>query len=270
MGWHNGLQIQLSRADRKQVDGLLSGGVRPVRAVIRALLLRQMDQGLSTVEAGAAVGISAKAAWEIGRRYLEGGLKRAIYDAPTPGQMPLLDAEHGQRIIAMVCGPPPAGRARGTVRLIAEEAVRRKLAGHVSRATVHLLLHSHDLKPWRGKMWCVAELNEEYIRRMEDVLKLYEEPLSEEEPVACIDEKPVVLHRDIRAPLAARRDDWRGAITSTSAAARPRSFAAWSRRRGGTSPSLRPRARRRSLPITCWRSWLATLMPAPLIWSWTI
>ena len=53
-------------------------------------------------------------------------------------------------------------------------------------------------------MWCVAELDEEYIRRMEDVLKLYEEPLSEEEPVVCIDEKPVVLHQDIRAPLPAR------------------------------------------------------------------
>jgi transposase len=53
-------------------------------------------------------------------------------------------------------------------------------------------------------MWCVADLNEEYIRRMEDVLKLYEKPLSEEEPVVCIDEKPVVLHQDIRAPLPAR------------------------------------------------------------------
>jgi transposase len=53
-------------------------------------------------------------------------------------------------------------------------------------------------------MWCVAELNEEYIRRMEDVLALYEKPLSEKEPVVCIDEKPVVLHRDIRPPKAAR------------------------------------------------------------------
>ena len=25
-------------------------------------------------------------------------------------------------------------------------------------------------------MWCVAELNEEYIARMEDVLKIYEKP----------------------------------------------------------------------------------------------
>jgi len=53
-------------------------------------------------------------------------------------------------------------------------------------------------------MWCVAELDKEYIRRMEDVLALYEKPLSEEEPVVCIDEKPVVLHQDTRPPLPAR------------------------------------------------------------------
>jgi DDE superfamily endonuclease len=53
-------------------------------------------------------------------------------------------------------------------------------------------------------MWCVAELDEEYIRRMEDVLELYEKPLSEEEPVVCIDEKPVVLHADIRPSSPAR------------------------------------------------------------------
>jgi transposase len=49
-------------------------------------------------------------------------------------------------------------------------------------------------------MWCVAELDEEYIRRMEDVLGMYEKPLSEREPVVCIDEKPVVLHADLRPP----------------------------------------------------------------------
>ena len=47
-------------------------------------------------------------------------------------------------------------------------------------------------------MWCVGELDGEYIARMEDVLALYEKPLSEEEPVVCMDEKPVVLHADLR------------------------------------------------------------------------
>jgi transposase len=151
MGWRDGIQIQLSRADRKQVGELLSGGVQPVRTVIRALALRQMDQGHSTVQAGAAVGISAKAAWQIGKHYLQGGLQRAIYDAPRPGQKRRLDAEQGQRIVAMVCSPPPVGCARWTVRLIAEEAVKRKLVEQVSPATVHILLQRHDLKPWREK-----------------------------------------------------------------------------------------------------------------------
>lgn len=39
---------------------------------------------------------------------------------------------------------------------------------------------------------------------MEDVLALYEKPLSEEEPVVCMDEKPVVLHGDIRPPIPMR------------------------------------------------------------------
>ena len=53
-------------------------------------------------------------------------------------------------------------------------------------------------------MWCVAELDEEYIRRMEDVLALYEKPWSESEPVVCIDEKPMVLHADVRPALPMR------------------------------------------------------------------
>ena len=53
-------------------------------------------------------------------------------------------------------------------------------------------------------MWCVAELDEEYIRRMEDILAVYEKPLSEREPLVCIDEKPVVLHADLRPPIPLR------------------------------------------------------------------
>ena len=53
-------------------------------------------------------------------------------------------------------------------------------------------------------MWCVAELNEDYIAKMEDVLETYEQPYEPEQPVVCLDEKPVTLHADVRpASLAA-------------------------------------------------------------------
>src|ERR1039458_5744265 len=52
-------------------------------------------------------------------------------------------------------------------------------------------------------MWCVAELNQEYIKKMEDVLATYEKPYNPAEPVVCLDEKPVSLHADIRPPIPA-------------------------------------------------------------------
>jgi hypothetical protein len=47
-------------------------------------------------------------------------------------------------------------------------------------------------------MWCVAELNTDYIARMEDVLETYEQTYDPQQPVVCLDEKPVTLHADVR------------------------------------------------------------------------
>jgi hypothetical protein len=52
-------------------------------------------------------------------------------------------------------------------------------------------------------MWCVPELNEEYISKMEDVLEVYEKTYDPKEPVVCLDEKPVTLHAEVRPPSAA-------------------------------------------------------------------
>jgi hypothetical protein len=52
-------------------------------------------------------------------------------------------------------------------------------------------------------MWCVAELNDGYIARMEDVLETYERAYDPKQPVVCVDEKPVTLHADVRPASAA-------------------------------------------------------------------
>ena len=85
------------------MDRLLSGGLQPVRTVLRALALRQLDTGQSTPAAAVSLGLSAKAVWQIGKRYQQGGLERALYDASRPGAAPALDGEQRQRIIAVAC-----------------------------------------------------------------------------------------------------------------------------------------------------------------------
>jgi transposase len=145
------LHVRLPKRHLEILDALLAGGLQPVRVVLRALVLRQLHSGKSASAVADTVPLTQKAVREIGRRYAEGGLNRALYDRPRPGAAPLLDARQRKQIVAMVCSDPPEGHARWTVRLIAEEAVKRKLVPRAGRETIRILLHHDELKPWREK-----------------------------------------------------------------------------------------------------------------------
>jgi putative transposase len=145
------LRVRLSKKDHAKLNAILSGGVQAVRTVLRALALCRLDEGRSASQVAAEVRLTSKAVREIGRRYEDGGLELALYERPRPGAAAVLEDSQKQRIIAMVCSAPPEGRARWTVRLVAEEAVKRRLVARVGRETIRLLLLHHDLKPWREK-----------------------------------------------------------------------------------------------------------------------
>ncbi len=143
--------FRLKDEDRAEVESLLRGGVQQVRVVLRALALKQLAGGVTAPQVARSVPLTPKAVRDLAHRYSEGGLQRALYDKQRPGASQILDASQKQRIVAMVCSQPPQGRARWTVRLVATEAVKRKLVPRVGRETVRVLLESHDLKPWREK-----------------------------------------------------------------------------------------------------------------------
>ena len=145
------LQVHLTAADLREAKRLLQGGLQAVRVVLRALALTHLHEGKAASEVAAMVRLTTKAVREIGRRYEADGLNRALYDKQRPGAASLLEPAQQQQIIAMTCSNPPAGQARWTVRLIAEQAVKRKLVPQVGRETIRLLLLHHDFKPWREK-----------------------------------------------------------------------------------------------------------------------
>jgi transposase len=130
---------------------MLSGGRQPVRVVLRGLALRHLHDGKAVSAVASQVQLTPKAVREIGRRYAEFGLERALSDKQRPGAPALRQESQRQRIMAMVCRHPPEGRARWTVRLIAAEAVKRQLVPKVGRETIRVLLLDHDRKPWREK-----------------------------------------------------------------------------------------------------------------------
>ena len=145
------LKIDVAPKDRKELAKLLSGGVQQVRVVLRALTLLQLAKGDSAPRISQVVPLTSQAIRTIARRYQLGGLESALFEKQRPGAVAVLDDAQKQRIIAMVCSNPPQGRARWTVRLVAQEAVKRRLVPRVGRETVGVLLLDHDLKPWREK-----------------------------------------------------------------------------------------------------------------------
>lgn len=145
------LSIDVPQKDQNELARLLSGGIQQVRVVLRALALLQLAKGTSAPRIADVIPLTPQAIRKLGHRYEQGGLEAALYEKQRPGAAAVLDASQKQRIIAMVCSTPPAGRARWTVRLVAQEAVKRKLVPRVGRETIRILLLSHDLKPWREK-----------------------------------------------------------------------------------------------------------------------
>jgi hypothetical protein len=57
------------------------------------------------------------------------------------------------------------------------------------------------LKPWQHEQWCIPNVDADFVAAMEDVLDLYAQPYDPAAPQVCFDEKPLVVHGEVREPL---------------------------------------------------------------------
>ena len=132
------VQVQLAKQEQQELRRVLRAGLQPVRTVLRALALRQLAEGQTVRQVAKNLALTPKTVWLTSQKYRQGGLERALYERSRPGKAALLDAQQRQRIVALVCGPPPEGCARWTVRLLTEEVVKRKLVPRVGRETIRI------------------------------------------------------------------------------------------------------------------------------------
>ena len=144
--------LKLTKKDRAAIAVMQRKGKPvPARTWRRVRILELLDEGVSVRATATAAGTFPREVSRIGKRYLARGLEAALTDEPRPKPEPSLDSAQRAAIVAMVCGPAPEGRARWTVRLVAEHAVRRGITPKAGREIVRIVLATHDLKPWREK-----------------------------------------------------------------------------------------------------------------------
>lgn len=204
--------MELGSKDRERILKIIKTS-DDARVIYRANALNLRTKGFTLAEVADILEITSRTVFNIEQNYEEFGLSRALHDDPRPGAPLEFDDRVRSQIIAMVCTDPPEGFDRWTVRLLKEKAIKEDIVDSISHETIRVILEEHDLKPWRQRSWCVPKLDDEFIERMEDVLKVYERDYDESNPVVCLDEKPIQLLEDVRpisgiAPGEERKVDY--------------------------------------------------------------
>src|SRR5215469_13559291 len=197
-------RVELSQAERDDLKTLISAGKHQARKLKRAQILLASDAGATDEDVAISVGVGGSTIYRTKRRFVLGNLEAAPSEEPRPGASRKLSGKEEALLVATACSGPPAGRARWTLELLADELVRLTEHPSISRETVRRRLAENQLKPWRQEMWCIPQIDGEYVARMEDVLDLYAESPDPKRPVVCFDESPTQLIGEVREPIPAK------------------------------------------------------------------
>jgi transposase len=132
--------VTLTDAERDQLQDLIKKGRIAARTLTRAHVLLHADTGRSDQAIADALHIGRATVERIRKRFVEGGLERALTEAPRPGAKPKLDGKQEAFLIATACSTPPAGRARWTMQLLADRMVTLQQVDTLSDETVRRVL----------------------------------------------------------------------------------------------------------------------------------
>ena len=194
--------VKLSDEERQQLLALIKKGIHQTRKITRARILLLADEERPYNGIATYLHCSEPTVTNICRRYCKESLGIAINDKPRPGAPRKLDGRFEAKVTAIACSEPPEGRARWTLRLLADQLVELGFIESISHTQVGRILEKNDLKPWQHKEWCIGKVTSEFLWLMEKLLDLYEQPYNPKRPLVCFDERPCQLIDDVLTPLA--------------------------------------------------------------------
>ncbi len=144
-------RVTLTEEERDRLDALTRSGKTAASKFIHARALLLCDAGMhgspwKVCDVAEALGISTRTVEHLKARFVEEGIDAALERKPsTKAPQITFDGAFDARLTALACSPAPAGRARWTVRLLAEKVVELKIAPKVSTMSVHRALKKTNL-----------------------------------------------------------------------------------------------------------------------------
>lgn len=137
--------VRLSVEERKLLHDLVHRGREAAYRRKYAQVLLLVDEGdggpgMIDREVAERVGFSRRSVEQIRERCVTVGLTTALERKKHPPKLGKLDGEAEARLLSLACGEAPAGRARWTLRLLANRLVELEVIASVSPECVRQVL----------------------------------------------------------------------------------------------------------------------------------
>jgi transposase len=132
--------INLNDEERQTMLDMTHKGKINARQMKRAMILLKADEGASDPKIMSALNVSRPCVERIRKRFVTGGLDKALNEDPRPGQRRKLDGRAEATLIATACSQVPDGHEHWTLRLLAGRMVELDVVDSVSYETIRRTL----------------------------------------------------------------------------------------------------------------------------------
>ena len=139
--------VTLTPEERRGLTEMVRVGRRSALTLTRARVLLKADQAAGgpawpDARIAEALDCGLRTVERVRQRFVERGLEPALGRKPQdrPSRERKFDGAAEARLIALACSAPPAGRARWTLKLLADKLVELELFASVSDETVRRVL----------------------------------------------------------------------------------------------------------------------------------
>ena len=136
--------IDLNDEERQSLLEMTRKGQIKARQMKRAMILLKANEGLSDPQIMAALNVSRPCVERIRKRFVLGGLQKALNEDPRPGQRRKLDGRAEATLIATACSQVPEGHEHWTLRLLAGKMVELEVVDSISYETIRRTLKKRD------------------------------------------------------------------------------------------------------------------------------
>lgn len=143
--------VRLTDEEKAELQAMVHKGARPARKLVRARVLLKAHAGWKDARIAEALDIGRATVERTRKRFVEGGMEKALNEDPRPGGKVKVDGKAQAVVIATACSTPPAGHARWTLRLLAGRLVELKVVESVSHETIRRVLKKTTSSPGRSK-----------------------------------------------------------------------------------------------------------------------